>query len=332
LLEHGGKLRAAANRYGIPLEQWLDLSTGINPNGWPVPTIPAAIWQRLPEDEDGLVTAARDYYQASSLLPVAGSQAAIQMLPKLRPACRIGLITPGYTEHAAAWLRAGHSVQALTSCNIDQHINELDVLLLINPNNPTGSCFEREQLLTWRRQLARRGGWLIIDEAFIDCTPQHSLASETGLPGLIVLRSLGKFFGLAGIRVGFVLAEPTLLQQLHEQLGPWAVSSPSRWVATQALRDHPWQQQARQKLPQQAQQLAQLLQSVGLTPTGSATLFHWVTTPETTEIHHRLAKQGILTRRFCEPSSLRFGLHADQTGLQRLEVALQQILQESCST
>ncbi len=330
MLEHGGKLRAAARRHGIPLEQWLDLSTGINPNGWPVPAIPAAIWQRLPEDEDELAAVARNYYQATSLLPVAGSQAAIQMLPKLRPACRIGLVTPGYTEHAAAWLRAGHSVQALTSCNINSQIDELDVLLLINPNNPTGCYFERQQLLVWRQQLARRGGWLIIDEAFIDCTPQHSLAPETGLPGLIVLRSLGKFFGLAGIRVGFVLAESTLLQQLHEQLGPWTVSNPSRWAASQALRDQPWQQQAHQKLPQQAQQLAQLLQSVGLTPTGSTALFHWITTPEAAEIHHRLAEQGVLTRHFCEPSSLRFGLPANQTGLQQLEVALQQTLQESC--
>ncbi len=330
MLEHGGKLRAAANRYDIPLQQWLDLSTGINPNGWPVPTLPAAIWQRLPEDEDGLVTAACDYYQAPSLLPVAGSQAAIQMLPKLRPACRVGLITPGYTEHAAAWERAGHSVQALTSDDIDPHINELDVLLLINPNNPTGSCFERQQLLNWRQRLARRGGWLIIDEAFIDGTPERSLASETRLPGLIVLRSLGKFFGLAGIRVGFVLAGSSLLQQLHEQLGPWAVSSPARWVASRALQDRLWQQQTRQQLPQQAQQLAHLLQSMGLKPTGSTAFFHWIVTPEAAEVHHRLARQGVLTRHFSSPASLRFGLPADQAGLQRLAMALQQISRKSC--
>jgi len=330
LLKHGGKLRAAASCYGIPLAQWLDLSTGINPNGWPVPVLPAAIWQRLPEEEDGLVTAARHYYQTPALLPVAGSQAAIQMLPALRPACRVGLISPSYTEHAAAWKRGGHRVQTLTSGDIDRHINKLDVLLLIHPNNPTGGCFEREQLLVWRQQLARRGGWLIVDEAFIDCTPEASLASETALPGLIVLRSLGKFFGLAGIRVGFVLAQPALLNRLHERLGPWAVSGPSRWIASQALQDRPWQQQTRQQLPQQAQQLAQLLQSTGLNPAGSTALFQWITTPEAAEIHHRLAEQGILTRHFSKPASLRFGLPADPAGFQRLATALQQIRQEHC--
>ncbi len=330
MLEHGGKLRVAASRYGIPRQQWLDLSTGINPNGWPVPTLPAAIWQRLPEDEDGLVAAAQDYYQALSLLPVAGSQAAIQLLPKLRPACRVGLIAPGYAEHAAAWERAGHSVQVLTPDDVDPQISALDVLLLINPNNPTGHCFERQQLLDWRQQLARRGGWLIIDEAFIDCTPQHSLTSKTTLPGLIVLRSLGKFFGLAGIRMGFVLAEPPLLRQLHEQLGPWAVSSPARWIASRALRDSSWQQQTRQRLPQQAQQLAHLLQYRGLNPAGSTAFFHWIVTPEAAEIHHRLARQGVLTRHFSSPASLRFGLPADQAGLQRLATALQPVSRKSC--
>jgi len=329
LLEHGGKLRAAANQYGIPLAGWLDLSTGINPNGWPVPAVPAACWQRLPEEEDELVAAASDYYQAPLLLPVAGSQAAIQVLPTLRAACRVGIISPSYAEHATAWLRAGHNVQTLTLEKIERHINELDVLLLINPNNPTGETFEREQLLAWRQQLARRGGWLIVDEAFIDATPQHSLASESQLPGLIVLRSLGKFFGLAGVRVGFVLAESILLDQLHEQLGPWTVSTPSRWVTSQALRDDSWQQQTRQQLRQQTEQLIQLLTSVGLTPVGGTVLFQWAVTSEAAEIHRQLAEQGILTRYFSDPASLRFGLPADQAGFQRLESALQQIQQEA---
>ncbi len=332
MLEHGGKLRAAANQYGIPWVEWLDLSTGINPNGWLVPVVPAACWQRLPEEEDELVAAATDYYQAPSLLPVAGSQAAIQILPKLRAGCRVGIISPSYAEHASAWSRAGHSVQTLTSGRIEQHINELDVLLLINPNNPTGEALEREQLLAWRQQLARRGGWLIVDEAFIDVTPQHSLASESQLPGLIVLRSLGKFFGLAGVRVGFVLAEPALLNRLHEQLGPWAIATPSRWVASQALRDYTWQQQARQQLRQQTEQLTQLLKSVGLAPAGGTMLFQWAVTSEAAEIHRQLAEQGILTRYFTESTSLRFGLPANQAGFQRLADALQQIRQAACMT
>ncbi len=330
MLEHGGRLRAAASRYAIPVTQWLDLSTGINPNGWPVPAIPERVWQQLPEDEDELITIAQSYYQAPTLLPVAGSQAAIQMLPELRPACQVGILSPGYAEHAAAWSRAGHTLQPLCSEQIDQQINHLDVLLLIHPNNPTGECFYREQLLIWRQKLANRGGWLIVDEAFIDSTPKESLALESTLPGLIVLRSLGKFFGLAGARVGFVLAEASFLKALNERLGPWAISSPARWIASQALQDHRWQQQARQQLSQQRLQLDQLLQGIGLKPTGGSTLFQWVVTPTAKEIHHQLAKQGILTRLFPEPSSLRFGLPANEAAFNRLQTALQSLQLERC--
>lgn len=117
-LHHGGRLREAAARYGIPLEQWLDLSTGINPQGWPVPAVPAAAWSRLPEDEDGLEAAARAYYGADHLLPVAGSQAAILALPRLRPPSRVWILSPTYAEHAAAWQSAGHEVTAVTAAGL----------------------------------------------------------------------------------------------------------------------------------------------------------------------------------------------------------------------
>ena len=333
MLEHGGKLRAAAARYAIPLTEWLDLSTGINPNGWPVPPIPERLWLRLPEEEDGLAATARDYYRCTSLLPVAGSQAAIQMLPGLRPACRVGIISPGYSEHAAAWSRVGHTVHLLNPDEIDQQARQLDVLLLIHPNNPTATCFSREQLLHWRQILANRGGWLVVDEAFIDCTPENSLAPDSHLPGLIVLRSLGKFFGLAGARVGFVLAESQLLNALNERLGPWTLSGPSRWISRLALQDHHWQQITRQQLKQQRNKLAELLCNADLKPTAGTHLFQWVITTEAQTIHHQLAQQGILTRLFQQPEhplSLRFGLPACHAEFCRLEQALQQIPLERC--
>ena len=330
MLEHGGKLRAAARHYAIPLAEWLDLSTGINPNGWPVPPIPEQLWLRLPEEEDGLTAIAQDYYHCPALLPVAGSQAAIQMLPELRPACQVGIISPGYSEHAAAWFQAGHTVHLLTAEEINQKIGHLDVLVLIHPNNPTGTCFSREQLLLWRQSLANRGGWLVVDEAFIDCTPEKSLAPDSHLPGLIVLRSLGKFFGLAGARVGFVLAEPLLLDALNERLGPWCLSGPSRWISSLALQDRHWQQTTRQQLKQQRGKLVKVLTDAGLKPTAGTSLFQWITTAEAQTIHHQLAQQGILTRLFQQPGSLRFGLPANRVEFSRLEQALQQIQKAVC--
>src|SRR5690606_32701627 len=120
---------------------------------------------------------------------------------------------------------------------VERSLERFDVLLVVNPNNPSGRLIERERLLDWHARLAERGGWLLVDEAFMDCTPEHSLAVDSQKPGLIVLRSFGKFFGLAGLRLGFALAEPALLERLAEQLGPWAVSGPARAVATALLAD-----------------------------------------------------------------------------------------------
>ena len=322
MLEHGGKLLAAAAHYGIEKDNWLDLSTGINPAGWPVPAIPDAVWQRLPETEDGLLEAAAAYYGCTSVLPVAGSQAAIQALPRLRAACRVGVPHPAYAEHAHAWRAAGHAVVAWDA---GHNIDALDVLVLVHPNNPSGQTYTRAELLDWHARLAARGGWLVVDEAFIDATPLESLADVCPRPGLIILRSLGKFFGLAGARVGFVLAEPTLLAALNKLLGPWAVSAPSRWVARAALADTAWQQAARAAFPAAGARLAALLGDHGLAPSGGTALFQWVRTPDAADWHERLARQGILTRLFADPPSLRFGLPHHETDWARLAAALESL-------
>lgn len=322
MLEHGGGLRVAAERYGIPLSDWLDLSTGINPQGWPVPPIPATVWQRLPETNDGLEAAAAAYYGAESLLPVAGSQAAIQALPLVREPGRIGVLSPSYAEHAHAWRRAGHQVELLPAASLDAAIAQLDALVLAHPNNPTGVRFPLESLLDWRARLAARGGWLVVDEAFMDATPEGSLANHVGLPGLIVLRSLGKFFGLAGARVGFVLADPTVLDCLREHLGPWTVTGPSRWVATRALSDCAWQAAMRADLDRAGSRLAELLKRQGLPAVGGTGLFQWAPAPDAVFWQDALARRGILVRRFTDPPALRFGLPGGEPAWRRLELAL----------
>ncbi|MEW6678739.1 MAG: threonine-phosphate decarboxylase CobD [Pseudomonadota bacterium] len=321
-LHHGGRLCAAAARYGIALDQWLDLSTGINPNGWPVPAIPAACWARLPEDDDELEQAAQIYYEAEYVLPVAGSQAAIQALPRLRPRSRVAVLDPGYAEHACAWRRAGHAVSLATAERVEEAVAQADVLVLIHPNNPSGARFPVKQLLHWHARVAARGGWLVVDEAFMDVTPEHSLCRHTAREGLIVLRSLGKFFGLAGARVGFVCAQASLLAQLHGILGPWSVSAPARLVATSALTDRAWQDAARQRLGTDGTRLQALLARHGHNPDGGCALFQWLRTPDAQQLHEALARQGILTRLFIESSSLRFGLPGDEIAWARLDAAL----------
>lgn len=325
MLEHGGRVRAAAQRYGIPESDWLDLSTGINPNIWPVPAMPQEIWHCLPQDDDELSVAAQGYYGTTQLLPVAGSQAAIQALPRLRAPDVVAIVTPSYAEHAHAWQRQGHRVMPVSAAEILHIGDDVQVAVIVNPNNPSGILFSRDELLGLHERLAARGGWLVVDEAFMDAAPECSLAPECPRAGLIVLRSVGKFFGLAGARVGFVLAEQKLLHTLAATLGPWPIAAPSRYVTALALRDNAWQQTARVALAQAAQRLSGLLRQHGLAPDGGCGLFQWVCRADAARVHERLARRGILARLFDQPHSVRFGLPGDEAQWQRLAMALSEV-------
>lgn len=332
MLEHGGRLNAAAARWGIAREHWLDLSTGINPLGWSVPELPAQIWQRLPEADDGLSDVIRAWSGApanADCEPVAGSQAAIMTVPRLRQACRVGIPVVGYREHEASWRAAGHSIVAITAEQTsagaanESWLDELDVLVWINPNNPSGELLAPATLLRWQQRLQQRGGWLLVDEAFMDATPELSLSTHAGLPGLIILRSLGKFYGLAGVRAGAVLTEPSIAAPLRKLLGPWSLSGPARYLMAAALMDSSWQQQTRVRLQRDSQRLAELLQAAGLRVLGGTALFQTISMDNPQLLADRLAAQGLLVRCFTTPGMLRFGLAADEQQWQRLAQALQ---------
>jgi len=336
VLEHGGRLRAAAAHWGIPLAQWLDLSTGIAPWSYPVPPLPAEVWQRLPEDDDGLEAAAQAYYGSERLLMLPGSQAAIQWLPRLARSEGVAIIAPGYGEYAAAATAAGCAVRPFGANELDAACATARLVIVANPNNPDGVCFSRQALLAAAAKLHKRHGWLVVDEAFIDAEPAESLAGLAGggaAANVIVLRSLGKFFGLAGARVGCAIAAPALLDKLHEAIGPWALSHPARWVARHALADTAWQAEQRERLRGAALRLDALLQKVmrsgipgdGLGETAGTTLFRYLTTPRATEIHAALAQRGVLLRHFDDPSALRFGLPGDENQWQRLADTLKEI-------
>lgn len=319
MLEHGGRLRRAAEHYGIALADWVDLSTGISPWAYRVPPVPEAVWQRLPEDDDGLDDAAARYYGSAELLAVAGSQPAIQALPAVLRGARVRLLAPGYAEHAHAWRE--RRPQLVDAAAVEDAIDDSDVLVLVQPNNPTGVHFERARLLDWHARLARRGGWLVVDEAFADTTPTHSLVPLAGCPGLVVLRSLGKFFGLAGARVGFVFAPAEVRTALAERLGPWTLGGPARWAARHALADTAWQAAQRARLDAAGARLRRLLQAHGLDSCGPA-LFQYVRLTHAQHVHAAFARRGILLRRFDDPPALRFGLPAEAPQWTRLEAAL----------
>lgn len=321
---HGGNLQQAIETWGIPRERWLDLSTGITPFPWPVPMLPQEVWQRLPEQDGQLEQAIEQYYGCQGLA-VPGSQWAIQHLPRLFSPRRVWLAQESYEEYPFWWQQQGHQVLRFNALPKPAQLQTQDVVIAINPNNPDARLHSPQQLRELALQLAQRDGWLIVDEAFMDATPEHSLLPD--LPpaqNMLVLRSLGKFFGLAGIRMGALFGNTQVRSQLAQRLGPWAISHPARWIATQALQDKVWQQQQRQRLHQASQELATLLlscfpaDSVESTPLfvsvklASASALLW---------QQQLASQGIWVRAFPHWNRLRFGV-PDSAGLQRLAQAL----------
>ena len=324
MLEHGGRLRAAANRYGTEPAGWLDLSTGINPAGYPVPPLDPACWQRLPEDDDGLEAAAAAYYGSERLLALPGSQAAIQLLPTLFAPAAVACLAPLYEEHPQAWARAGHKLRRLPGTDLARALAAATpYVVLCNPNNPTAQTLPRDALLETAAQLRRRGGWLVVDEAFGDAAPADCLAPLAGsaeAPNLVVLRSLGKFFGLAGARVGFAFGVPATLDRLREALGPWPVSGPARAAARHALADTAWQADTRRRLAAVSARLTLLLRPLGgVTATA---LFATLRSAEASTLHEHLARRAILTRVFADHDLLRFGLPGAEADWQRLAQTL----------
>jgi cobalamin biosynthetic protein CobC len=322
MLEHGGKLREARLRYGGG--DWIDLSTGVNPVGYPVaPPAPDA-WHRLPEPDPALLRAACDYYGAPRLLPVAGTQAAIQALPRLRAPARVSVSAPSYAEHSHHWARHGHAMRAVPYGELGDAVRDSDVVVVVNPNNPTGATVAPERLLAWHAELAARGGWLIVDQAFGDTDRALSVAAHADQPGLVVLHSIGKFFGLAGLRLGFVGAESSLLAALDDLLGPWAVSGPAQQAALAALRDQEWQQATSLRLHRDGERMRALLREHDIRASGSP-LFHWWAQEQPEAFHEHMARHAIWVRLFRDAGrGIRLGLPSVDAEWARLEHALRQ--------
>lgn len=315
---HGGDLSGLRQAYA---GDWIDLSTGINPFPWPVPDLPAESWTRLP-GRDGmaaLLQAARQAYDApaeAGIVAVPGTQAAVQLLPRLfaRPQgvpVRIGILGPTYAEHAHGWRAMGHDVIEIDG--VPGSLRGLDVLLAVNPNNPDGRGLGPPLLRRWHAELGARGGWLILDEAFADVAPELSLCAEAGKPGLVILRSFGKFFGLAGLRLGFVLGPDIVTEAIRIAAGPWAVSGPALTIGTAALLDMDWQQQMREELHARAQRFDRMMRDRDIHVLGGTPLFRLAKVADAAGLAAALRGQGIHVRVFdYQPQWMRFGLPGDE--------------------
>jgi cobalamin biosynthetic protein CobC len=325
-LTHGGRLGEAATLFPDAPLPWLDLSTGINPVPYPVAPLTEEIFARLPEPaaEDALrEIAARAYGAADQALVAAapGTQILIELLPRLFPAARVAVLGPTYGEHANAWRKARARVATVAAV---EELDGADVAVLCNPNNPDGRRLAPARLLALAGRLADRGGLLLVDEAFADLEGEGvSVAGALPHPGLIVLRSFGKTFGLAGVRLGFALAAPERVATLRAALGPWAVSGPALELGRRALADRDWLAAAAARLAAETRELDALLASAGLRVVGGTRLFRLAEGADAPKLFERLGSAGIFARRFAErPEWLRFGLPGTPEAWRRLRRAL----------
>lgn len=322
-IHHGGGLAAAAALHGGRIKDWLDLSTGINPCPPDLPAIPMRAWHRLPDRERELAAreAARLYYRSGERLPlpVPGTQSVIQLLPRLVPAgARVAVVSPTYGEYVRAFTAAGLAVDMVA--DLEHVTGDHRLVVVVNPNNPDGRLHGREGLRGVAETLAPRNGVLVVDEAFGDMQPDQSLAGDVS-PNLIVFRSFGKFFGLAGVRLGFVIADEPIGAQFSDWLGPWAVSGPALILAEQLMTSDT--DIIADRIRQRARALRDVLATAGLTIRGGTELFKLVEDAQAGDLHQHLCKHHILTRKFdYRPDWLRFGLAPDEASDKRLLDAL----------
>ena len=304
--DHGGNLDQAMVRWGGKPEDWVDLSTGINAVPYPLPEISNQAWAALPTGRDiaRLVDAAREAYRTSAaVVPVAGAQAAIQMVPFLRSPGVVRILGPTYNEHAANFERAGWSVRMVSKL---AELSDAEVAVVVNPNNPDGRVHSPADL----RTLAESVALLVVDESFADPVPEVSLAED--IPeNALVLRSFGKFFGLAGLRLGFVLGSEGLIDVLSGMSGPWPVSGAAIEIGAKALSDTDWQDQTRARLTGDADWLDTEAQGRGWSVVGGTTLFRLYQTPNAEIAQNELARAKVWSRIFPYSGTwVRLGLPA----------------------
>lgn len=329
-LVHGGQLQQVALQYARSINDWLDLSTGISPFSYPIPSIPTRIWQQLPQPSQSLLNAARHYYGSNNIVATSGSQAVIKQLPTvfkqhIAAQTKVWLPQVGYKEHEKAWREQGFTVQQYVSLPTAAQLTSHCIVVVINPNNPTGELFTRNTLLALLDNIQALQGWLILDEAFMDVVePNQSIIAHTDNPHLLVLRSVGKYFGLAGIRLGFLSAHQQWLQALEKLSSPWEVNGPAQYITEIALLDKQWQQQQSLSLTTLSTALEQLLMATFDCPVTGSALFKTVQLANAPEIYALLCQQGVYVRLCDEQNALRFGI-PDKSGLAKLASVLQQL-------
>lgn len=328
---HGGRLCVARSLYPNVPQPWIDLSTGINPSAYPAPRASARERNRLPEPTElarleAVAAAAFNVDDPMRVVATGGTESALRLLPYVLRVSAAVVAGPTYNSHSDAWTRAGTKTTIAADSKLTNHSGANVAMTVVNPNNPDGRVLDRQQLQSLHDSLHAQGGVLIVDEAFGDLEPQHSVADLAGTeraPSMVVLRSFGKFYGLAGIRLGFVIAAPAIATRLRQLLGDWPVSVDALRAGLAAYADDAWAEKTRQRLARAAQRLDKLLIGGGMSIVGGTSLYRLARASNAPARFTQLISHGILARPFdYDGTLLRFGLPLATNDWRRLADAL----------
>jgi cobalamin biosynthetic protein CobC len=306
--DHGGGLDAAIAQYGGTREEWLDLSTGINPQPYPLPKLTTDAWTALPDTAafDQLIARARQFWDVppqAAILPTPGASAAIAQLPRIQKTGTVAITGPTYNEHGASFRAAGWALGQ----------DDPDAIVAVHPNNPDGKIWNVGDLAA---------PFCIIDESFCDVMPEHSLIARAEQPGTVILKSFGKFWGLAGLRLGFVIGDPDIVNTLRETLGPWQVSGPALQIGAEALSDYQWAEETRARLTADSDRLDALMTTQGAVALGGTALFRLYEVADAKAAQAQLAQHKIWSRIFPYSDTwLRLGLPGDESDWSQFEAA-----------
>lgn len=307
--DHGGGLDAAVARYGGIRGDWLDLSTGINPVPYPVGDIRYDAWTALPDTAavTRLERAARRFWNVpdgAEVVVAPGASALIARIPTLFETGSAFINNPTYNEHEAAF-------RIHDDWYVTEDMDDASLHVFVHPNNPSGRLFEAD-LIGASRQC-------IVDESFCDVTPEASHIDLAENSGVVILKSFGKFWGLAGLRLGFAICPAKPAARLRELLGPWPVSGPALEIGARALEDMAWAEAARARLSQDAARLDAL---IGAEVVGGTDLFRLYDVGDALAFQDKLARGHVWSRVFpYSDRFLRLGLPAPDRWDQ-LEAAL----------
>ncbi len=367
---HGGQVYQVAKQLGRPVETLIDFSASVNPLG-PSASVLKAMREAVngcrhypdPNSEDLRAQLAYEHkVSEESILVGNGSAEIIRILPKalgLRHACIVG---PTFSEFENSLQLAGVSCTGVNAVSAQRYappIEKLHVVLeewklalgrknpkpgiqnraifVCNPNSPTGRRIALRDLRKLVEGVNQIGCWMIVDEAFIDWCPLHSLIKDLPTcPRLLILRSFTKFFAIPGIRLGYVVGAPAVVETIRKHLPPWSVNHVAQAAGVAALQDSRFRQRSQLFMQQERVRFSgQLQASPGFRVIPSQANFVMVEIPSgcmTQDIVARLQEQGVLVRD-CQTFSgvtkpaLRFAVRLRRDN-QRLVQVLKNILKD----